>query len=305
MVAAELALAEAAALPRLDLRHHERQQPHSVVRREDRHAEHVAEHAEHEERLHRGADLERVLRDLVAGEAVHEFAQGRPPAARGGRAIVAPAMQELIGVLAVAVVAWFAGGTIWNVRLGRELMRWMQSDAEGGLRLLGSRTTVRWLGSTVVEMVINDGKPPFASVAVVIFLEPRDLPWMWALGRARGRRDTLIVRGVLRRAPVLELEALDPASWSGRDALPRVPRDWLVGQAAAAGDVIVHHADAAALEHADALLALAERAGLVVRRLSVRRTEPNFQLHVPLPDRREPARAFFEAVRDLAERALA
>jgi len=210
-------------------------------------------------------------------------------------------MTELVGVLAVAVVAWFAGGTIWNVRLGRELMRWMQD----GLPLLGSRTTVRWLGSTVVEMAIRDGSAPFASVTVVVFLEVRDLPWMWALGRSRGRRDTLIVRGVLHRAPTFELEALDPASWSGRDALPRVPREWPVREAAAAGGVLVHYADAAALEHAEALLALAGRAGLAVRRLSARRTEPNFQLHVPLPDRRQPAREFFEAVRALAERALA
>ncbi len=210
-------------------------------------------------------------------------------------------MTELVGVLAVAVVAWFAAGTIWNVRAGRELMRWMQ----GGLPALGSRTTVRWLGSTVVEMVINDGEAPFASVAVVIFLEPRDLPWLWALGRSRGRRDTLIVRGVLRRAPALELEALDPASWSGRDAVSRVPREWMKRQAAAPGGVVVHHVDAAALVHADALLELAERAGLVVRRLSLRRTEPNFQLHVPLPDRRQPAREFFETVHALAERALA
>jgi hypothetical protein len=210
-------------------------------------------------------------------------------------------MTELVAIAAVAVVAWFAAGTIWNVRLGRELMRWMQ----GGLPVLGSRTTVRWLGSTVVEMVINDGEAPFASVAVVIFLEPRDLPWMWALGRSRGRRDTLIIRGVLRRTPALELEALDSASWSARDALSRVPREWPVRRPAAPGGVVVHHADAAALVRADALLAMAERAGLAVGRLSVRRTEPNFQLHVPFPDRRQSARDFFETVRALAERALA
>ena len=209
-------------------------------------------------------------------------------------------MTELIGIAAVAVVAWFAGGTIWNVRLGRELMRWMQ----GGLKVLGGRTTVRWLGSTAVEMVIRDASAPFAGVTLVIFLEPRDLPW-WPLSRARGRRDTLIVRGVLRRAPTLEFEALDPSSWSGRDALPRVPREWPVRQAASPGGVVVHHASAAALGHADGLLALAERAGLAVRRLSVRRTEPNFQLHVPLPDRRQPAREFFEAVHGLAESAFA
>jgi hypothetical protein len=176
---------------------------------------------------------------------------------------------------------------------------------QGGLPLLGGRTTVRWLGSTAIEMAIRDGKAPFAGAVLVIFLEPRDMPWMWALGRMRGRRDTLIVRGVLRRAPAVELEALDPMSWSGRDALPRVPPDWPVRQAALPGGLAVHHANAAALERADALLAQAERAGLAVKRLSVRRTEPHLQLHVLLPDRRQPARDFFEAVRAVAERALA
>jgi hypothetical protein len=209
-------------------------------------------------------------------------------------------MTELVAVVAVAIVAWFAAGTIWNVRLGRELMRWMQS----GLSVLGERTTVRWLGSTAVEMVIRDGKPPFAAATLVIFLEARDLPWMWPLGRMRGRRDTFIVRGVLRQTPALELEALDPASWSGRDALKRVPPEWLVRPAAAREGLVVHHASASALARSEALLALAERAGLRVQRLSVRRTEPNFQIHVALPDRRQPAREFFEAVHALAELAL-
>jgi hypothetical protein len=209
-------------------------------------------------------------------------------------------MTELIGIAAVAVVAWFAAGTIWNVRKGRLLMHWMQ----GGLPMLGERTTVRWLGSTAVEMVIRDGKAPFAGVTLVIFLEARDVPWMWALGRVRGRRDTLIVRGVLRRTPTAEFEALEPASWSGRDALPRVPSDWPIRQAVVPGGLVVHHVSAVALERADALLTLAERAGLAVRRLSMRRTEPNFQLHVSLPDRRQPARDFFEVVHILAERAL-
>lgn len=209
-------------------------------------------------------------------------------------------MTELIAIAAVAVVAWFAAGTIWNVRTGRELMRWMQS----GLPMLGERTTVRWLGSSAVEMVIRDGKAPFAGVTMVIFLEARDVPWMWAIGRSRGRRDTLIVRGLLRRTPEVEFEALDPASWSGRDALPRVPPKWLVRQVESPGGIIVHYESAAGLTHAEAMLVLAQRAGLAVKRLSVRRTEPNFQLHVAIPDQRQPARDFFEAIHALAERAL-
>jgi hypothetical protein len=223
-------------------------------------------------------------------------------------------MTELVGVAAVAIVAWFAAGTIWNVRKGSALLRWMQGGADGalrgGLRSLGERTTVRWLGSTAVEMAIRDAKAPFTGVTLVIFLEARDLPWMWALGRSRGRRDTLIVRGVLRRAPSIEFEALDPTSWSGRDALPRVPREWPLREAAATRDLgglsglVVHHASAEALARADQLLALAGRAGMAVKRLSLRRAEPNLQVHVDLPDGSQPAREFFEALHALAELAL-
>jgi hypothetical protein len=209
-------------------------------------------------------------------------------------------MTGLVGVAAVAIVAWFAAGTIWNVRKGRETMRWMQGGGSNdGLRVLGDRTTVRWLGSTAVELVIDQGKAEFSRAAVVIFLEPRDLPW-WPLSRLRGRRDTLIVRGVLRKTPSLELEALDPASWSGRDALPRIPREWQVRD----GSPMIHYGSAAALVQADALLAIAQHAGMKVGRLSLRRGEPNFQIHVRLPDPSQPARGFFEAVRALAERAL-
>jgi hypothetical protein len=180
-------------------------------------------------------------------------------------------------------------------------MRWMQD----GLPLIGERTTVRWLGSTAVEMTVPHGKAPFAAVTLVIFLEPRDLPWMWALGRAQRRRDTLIMRGTLRQAPKVEFEALDPMSWSGREALPRVPRDWLVRQGEEPGGAVVHYASVAALREADALLQLARREGLMVKRLSVRRSEPHFQLHVPAPDPRQPAPDFFKAVHALAQRAVA
>lgn len=203
-------------------------------------------------------------------------------------------MSELVGIAAVVIVAWFAAGTLWNVRLGRETLRWMQ----GGLPLLGERTTVRWLGSSAVELVIDQGKAELARAAVVIFLEPRDLPW-WPLSRLAGRRDTLIVRGVLKGVPALELEALDPASWSGREALPRVPARW----PALEEKVLYRYESPAGLALAQALLGRAERAGLAVRRLSVRRAEPHFQLHAALPDRARPAREIFEAVLDLARMA--
>ena len=201
-------------------------------------------------------------------------------------------MTELIAIAAVALVAWFAAGTIWNVRRGRLLMRWMQD----GLPVLGERTTVRWLGSTAVEMTIREGKAPFASLTLVIFLEARDVPWMWALGRARGRRDVLIIRGALRRPPEFELEALDAGSWSGREALRRVPPEWLVRQAAATGDVVVHYGSDAALTCAD----------VAAGRGPARRTGGQAIVRAPhraaFPDSRLPARSAAASARHLRSR---
>lgn len=211
-------------------------------------------------------------------------------------------MTPFVAVLALLVLGWFAGGTIWNVRKGRELLRWMQ----GGLPLLGERTTLRWLGSTAVELGIQQARAPFTEVTLVVFLEPRDLPWMWALGRAGGRRDTLIVRGALRRAPSLELDALDPASWSGKDARRSLGGDgWSVREPARPGELQTWHRSEAALRRADELVEQAGRAGLQVRRLAVRRAGAQLQLHLGLPAADAPAGAFFEAVRSLAERAHA
>ena len=206
-------------------------------------------------------------------------------------------MTALVAIAAVALVAWFAAGTIWNVRRGHAVMRWMQD----GLRLIGERTTVRWLGSSAVEMVIREGKGPFASATLVIFMEARDTPWMWALGRLRGRRDLLIVRGVLKRAPKLECEVLEARSWSAREAQSRVPREWVQENV---GMFAIHAASAEARVFADALLDQATSVDLTIKRLSVRRNEPHFQIHVGLPGNVKPADGFFTAIRGLAEQAL-
>ncbi len=208
-------------------------------------------------------------------------------------------MTALVTALAVLFVVWFVAGTVWNVRKGSALMRWMQ----GGLPLLGDRTTVRWLGSTAVEMCIRQAKAPFEQVTLVIFLEPRDLPW-WPLSRRLGRRDTLIVRAQLRRPPKADLEALAPGSWSSRDALRRIsPGEWSLREPPAPGALATWTKAPEALARADELLERATRAGLTVRRLSVRRSEPQLQLHLAFPPAGASASEFFEAVRALGERA--
>ena len=195
----------------------------------------------------------------------------------------------LLAAIAVLIVGWFAGGTVWNVRRGNAVLRWMQP----ALKALGDRTTVRWLGSTAVELVIADARPPFRSVTVVVFLEPRDMPWMWALSR---RKDTIIVRGELRAAPGADFEALDLESWSGRDALKKASDLPLRREGVFAGSES-EFARAAGLQE------IAARSGLPVRRLSVHRAVPHLVLHVDAPKEGASPGSLFDAVRELGERA--
>jgi len=200
---------------------------------------------------------------------------------------------------AALIVIWFAAGTIWNVRRGSALLRWMQQ----GLKTLGDKTTVRWLGSTAVELNIRDAKKPFRQVTLVIFLEPRDLPWMWAVSRGRGRRDTLIVRGELVSPPAADLEAIDRSSWSGRDVQRALDAaEW--SQGAESGGLTTWRRNGTGSGSADRWIEIAGHAGLAVRRLSVRRTAPHLQLHVAAPAEGASAGALFDAVRALGESAL-
>ena len=95
----------------------------------------------------------------------------------------------ILGVL--LVVGWFAAGTHFNVRKGEAALRWLQD----GLPLVGEKTTLRWLGSSAIELKIADAKPPFREAEVVVVLEPRDVPILWWFARLRGRRDLLMPRG--------------------------------------------------------------------------------------------------------------
>src|SRR5512135_73786 len=113
----------------------------------------------------------------------------------------------IVGVL--LVVGWFALGTHFNVRKGEDALRWLQK----GLPLVGEKATLRWLGSSVVELKVNKAKDPFRTAEVLVAMEPRDVPFFWAWGHLRGRRDILIFRGQLKNAPRFDVEAHSPNSW--------------------------------------------------------------------------------------------
>lgn len=201
-------------------------------------------------------------------------------------------------LLLLVVMLWFTWGTQHNISRGNRLLRWLQ----GGLPLVGRKATVRWLGSSAVELGIAEPRPPFAEVTVVVVLEARDIPWFWAHGRARGRRDFLILRARLAGSPRFELEMGDPAGWTGSDRLERLDETaWVAADWGRPGIKVLHAPGALPDEVRPIFDRLAEASGGVWR-VSVRREPPHVEIHVlpPDPDRTEAAQRLVGAFVDLS-----
>ncbi|HET7678441.1 MAG TPA: hypothetical protein VFK38_11390 [Candidatus Limnocylindrales bacterium] len=189
---------------------------------------------------------------------------------------LSPFLASLGIALLLAFMLWFALGTGRNVRRGNALLARLQA----GLPLLGRRTTLRWLGSSAVELRLSEPDDPFREVTVVVVLEPRDVSFLWLLARTRGRRDFVILRGSLRRPPRVAVEVADLSGWTGRDE-PRArdEEDWqtLAGWPEGRRALVASGADSGL---ARSLWQRLEAAGGRPWRLSVRRTVPHLEVHL-------------------------
>jgi hypothetical protein len=210
---------------------------------------------------------------------------------------LAPAL--LIAALAV-VLLWFTFGTQANIRKGNRMLKWLQD----GLGLLGPRTTVRWLGSSVAELKIVEPVHPFRDALVMVVLEPRDLGAMWAISRSRGRRDFLILRLNLVRSPLHSADAIDPRAWTAEHLDDE-------GDRSALATSWIDHGGATVQVRHDPEFELAEIGRLWDRlgqvsggawRLSIRPTVPHLEIHLLPPDpARVSAHRLLDEVRDIAD----
>ena len=207
--------------------------------------------------------------------------------------------QTILIVLVAAIMGWFAFGVISNIRRGNAVLRWMQT----GLPRLGEKTTLRWLGSSAVELAIAKARPPFRRVELLLVMEPRDVPWFWMLARLRGRRDMLIVRGQLTNGPRFEFDLLAPGSWSERETAGRgEAQRWETESLDGTNFRAPAPTRSLSRQIAPGLLSAAQKAHPTVWRLSSRREFPQLELHLPLPDPRQtPVAQFFDALRALAD----
>jgi hypothetical protein len=203
--------------------------------------------------------------------------------------------------LILFVMLWFALGTQRNIRKGNEVLRWLQ----GGLPILGRRTTMRWLGSSAVELGIVEPAAPFREAQVVVVLEPRDVSLLWAFARWRGRRDFVIVRVSLVRPPRFGLDVRDPGGWTSRSDAPdnghevptgeRPTDDWPAQVAVTVGPGTADPAVRATWEQ------LTEVSGGIWR-LTVQPVVPHLEVHVRPPALEGvSADRLLGPIRDLAE----
>lgn len=207
-----------------------------------------------------------------------------------------------IGILLIGgILLWFTVGTQVNIRKGERLMRWLGQ----GLPAVGPRTTLRWLGSSVAELKIVQPRHPYREATIMVVLEPRDLGALWALARSRGRRDFILLRLSLVRAPGFRADVVDPLAWTASDNRRDEPA---FDRTEAWGDVEGSGALDARLDantDTAALRSLVERVSRLsggVWRASVRPTVPHLELHLIPPDTTAvAARQLLDAVTDAAK----
>ncbi len=203
----------------------------------------------------------------------------------------------------VLILGWFAIGTQWNIRKGDSVLKWLQD----GLPVIGERTTMQWLGSSVLKLNIEKANEPFRSAETLIVFEPRDVVLLWGWARMRGRRDLFIFRSELRSQPQFEIEALEPGAWSTDGIEKSVKKNrWQHVETAGGpapnhlsiycpgGDSVTSAAD------------LVNRASKKVKKvvgISVRRDRQTFELQYPLSRVNAlPAKELFSEIKQLADR---
>lgn len=206
--------------------------------------------------------------------------------------------QYILVVAVVIIMGWFAFGVIYNLRRGDALLKWMQ----GGLPSIGQRTTFRWLGTSVAELVIAHAKKPFRRLETLLVFKPRDVFWMTIAAYFQGREDIVIFRAHLHTAPLVDLELVDTKTWSGRATSQQVARrKWESKTYEGLQLMAPRGLLDLATTTLDGLATPMQKLSPRYARFSLRRDAPNLEVHVPFPAyRTSDATQYFEALRDLA-----
>jgi hypothetical protein len=104
--------------------------------------------------------------------------------------------------LSALFLAWFLAGAATNRKLGDQVLRWVQA----GTRQLGRLSEARRMRGSAVQLTMKDVAAPFRQLDLIVALEPRENPPLWFYHHLNGKRDELVIQGILRSSPKQDLE---------------------------------------------------------------------------------------------------
>lgn len=183
-------------------------------------------------------------------------------------------------VLCAFLTLWYAGGYLYNRRLGHRLFCWL----DAGLDVLGGERQAGWIGSSSsgVRFHIHHAKPPFRRAEITLLLARREIPLLWLLDYLRGKRDGLIIKTTLRSAEQGELEVSPTRSGvlglSKRPSFLRQEPSWTLDQGP--HDLVIAHQGAHSQQQLARLKPWLEAYGASLRHFSWQKRDPHIQLQM-------------------------
>lgn len=185
--------------------------------------------------------------------------------------------QWVIIGLCVILGLWFVAGYISNGLKVRRISR----AAEAALTKYGRVSSIRRLGNSGAQFIVEKAETPFRQIELVFLLEGRENLLLWLLERIRGRRDELVLRANLRTAPAQEISLAESQDREFKARLLREqekPYEWIAAPAGlemarrgARDDVMVER-----------LGRFLDGFGGAVRRVSIQSKEPHLTVRVRL-----------------------
>lgn len=120
----------------------------------------------------------------------------------------------LVLVLAVLLICWYVAGNEVMRRRARGLAIW----AKRALDPLGGKQAVQWTTTQSFRLEVDGLRAPFVSGSINGLVESMDVPIVWLINRANGRRDMVLLQLSLRQQPIWGLELYRPGSVLAGDA---------------------------------------------------------------------------------------
>lgn len=120
----------------------------------------------------------------------------------------------LVLALAFVLIGWYVAGNEVMRRRSRTLAIWCKR----ALDPLGGKQAVNWTTTQSFRLEVDGLRAPFVSASMNGLVESLDVPIIWLINRATGRRDMVLLQVSLRQQPIWGLELYRPGSVLASDA---------------------------------------------------------------------------------------